>query len=441
MKNFFFLILSSIIGLVGQCQVITTIAGDGAADNSGDGGPATAAHVYIPGSGAFDTAGSFYFSVPIAYRVRKVSRSGIISTCIGNGSVGYLGDGGAATDAKISRPQGLTGDKKGNVYFCDYDNNVVRKVNVSTGEISAFAGNGMAGFSGDGGLATDAMLNHPINVFCDRLGNVYVAEVFNNRVRRIDSTGVITTFAGDGTYGLSGFGGAATAAELTPIGLCDDSKGNIYISDNSLGTTCILKVDLSGTISLFAGTPANDTFNGDGIPATDAGIGPFAIMSDKYDDILICDDRNNMIRIVDSTGRIFTICGTGPAGYNGDDIAATEAELNEPEGFAMDANGDIYLCDSYNFRIRKISSGRAAVFTPFVENSITLAPNPATTHLTITTPTPIQTLTLSNYLGQAVLRREGRGGDVDVSGLLAGVYLVQVVMEDGHREFGKFVKE
>ena len=441
MKNFFFLILTSIIGIVGQCQVITTIAGNGAADNSGDGGPATAAHVYIPGYGICDSSGNFYFTVNIDHKIRKISATGVISTFIGNGISGFSGDGGAATNAEISRPDGLSLDRRGYLYFCDYDNNVVRKVNVSTGEISTFAGNGMAGFSGDGGLATDAMLNHPINVFCDRLGNVYVAEVFNNRVRRIDSTGVITTFAGDGTYGLSGFGGAATAAELTPIGLCDDSKGNIYISDNSLGTTCILKVDLSGTISLFAGTPANDTFNGDGIPATDAGIGPFAIMSDKYDDILICDDRNNMIRIVDSTGRIFTICGTGPAGYNGDDIAATEAELNEPEGFAMDANGDIFLCDSYNFRIRKISSGRAAVLTPFVENSITLTPNPATTHLAITTPTPIQNLTVTNYLGQAVLRRAGSGGDVDVSGLPAGVYVVEVVTEDGHREYGKFVKE
>ncbi|NCX94789.1 MAG: hypothetical protein EBX41_00005, partial [Chitinophagia bacterium] len=230
---------------VNTSGIISTIAGNGSSYGySGDGGAATAASLYYPYGVAVDASGNVYISYN-DNRIRKVNTSGIISTIAGNGSNGYSGDGGAATAASLRSPNGVAVDASGNVYFADYYNYRIRKVNTS-GVISTIAGNGSNGYSGDGGAATAASLYNPQGVAVDASGNVYIADAHNHRIRKVNTSGVITTIAGNGSYGYSGDGGAATAASLAdPIGVAVDVSGNLYIAD--ITNVCIRKVTFSST--------------------------------------------------------------------------------------------------------------------------------------------------------------------------------------------------
>src|SRR5712691_1466420 len=212
--------------------IITTIAGTGTAGFAGDGGQATSAQVNVPGGVAVDAQGNVYIADENNQRVRKISTAGIITTVAGNGVAGYLGDGGQATSAELNFPHGVAVDAQGNVFIVDTSNNRVRVVNTA-GIITTVAGNGTAGFSGDGGQATSAELNFPRQVAVDAQGNLYIADTFNHRVRKV-SAGVITTFAGTGVAGFSGDGGAATSAQLNfPRGVALDATGNLYISEDN----------------------------------------------------------------------------------------------------------------------------------------------------------------------------------------------------------------
>jgi len=337
--------------------IINTVAGDGTQDYSGDGGAATSAGLFWPAGVAVDTAGNIYIADGNNNRIRKVTAStGVISTVAGDGTAGYNGDGIEATIAELYDPSGVAVDTAGNIYISDLGNSRIRKVTVSTGIISTVAGDGTGGYNGDGITATSAELGNPSGVAVDTAGNIYISDYSNNRIRKVTaSTGIISTVAGNGTGGYSGDGGAATSAELYwPHGVAVDAVGNIYIADTS--NNRIREVMAStGIISTVAGD-GTASYNGDGIAATSAELhSPEGVAVDTAGNIYTADLFNYRVRkVTASTGIISTVAGDGTGGYNGDGIAATSAELYWPIGAAVDTTGNIYIADQFNNRIRAV---------------------------------------------------------------------------------------
>lgn len=259
----------------------------------------------------------------------------------GNGTNGDSGNGGAATSAELSYPLGVAVDPSGNIIIADPGNNNIRKINTS-GIISLVAGTGLGGYSGDGGASTSAQLNLPINVAIDAAGNIYIADADNDRIRKINTSGVITTVAGTGTMGFSGDGGAATSAKLNhPYWVAVDRTGNIYIADQD--NNRIRKVDTSGIIHTIAGTGGiSNPGTGNGGLATSAKFSQInAITVDNIGNIYVSDA--NQIRKIDTAGIITLVAGTGTYGYSGDNGAAISAKLNNIFGLAFDAMGNICI--------------------------------------------------------------------------------------------------
>ena len=279
-------------------------------------------------------------------------QSYMIYTLAGNGTAGLSGDNGPATGAELFQPLGVALDSAGNLYIADSDNMRIRKVS-STGVITTVAGNGTPGFSGDGGPATSTGLNYPSGVALDSAGSLYIADAGNNRIRKV-SNGVITTVAGNGAQGFGGDGGPATGAQLfVPAGVAVDSAGSLYIAD--AGNNRIRKVS-NGVITTVAGNGAQG-FGGDGGPATSAQLFvPAGVAVDSAGSLYIADAGNNRIRKV-SKGVITTVAGNGTLGFGGDGGPATNAQLYGPEGVAVDSAGNIYIADMDNNRIRKVSNG------------------------------------------------------------------------------------
>ena len=336
-----------------------TLAGNGAWGYSGDGGQAVCSQLNMTTGVAVDASGNVFISDCSNRVVRKVTAStGIITTIAGNGSAGYAGDGGAATSAKIGGSFGLALDGSGNVYIDDYYNNVIRKLTVSTGIITTIAGNYAlgAGYNGDGIAATAAMLNGPMGVAVDASGNVFISDYLNNRIRKITG-GIISTFAGNGTGGYTGDGGAAAAAKIYQArGINTDGAGNVYIADAS--NNVIRKVTVStGKISTIAGYfTLFGGYNGDGISATTAELwAPLGVAVDASGNVYIADAMNYRVRKVTlSTGIISTIAGNGTSGFNGDNIAATSANIYTAYGVAVDGSGNVYIADYNSNRIRVV---------------------------------------------------------------------------------------
>ena len=319
---------------------ITTIAGVGTRGFGGDGGPATA-------------ASNLYIADERNDRVRKVDTSGTMTTIAGDGTSGFGGDGGPATAAQLRVPLDVAVDSTGNVYIADAANARIRKVDTS-GMISTIAGDGGSGFGGDGGPAIAAQLGNPAGVALDNLGNVYVADSATDRIRKIDTAGTISTIAGDGTFNFSGDGGPATAARLgTPLDVALDSAGSLYIADIRTGR--VRKVDTSGKITTIAGGGTTD-FGSDGGPATDAHLNALSSVTlDGANNIYVAE-RLSRIRKVDTLGPITTIAGNFSPGFSGDGGPATDARLTRPEGFAVDGAGNLYISDSGNERVRKVDT-------------------------------------------------------------------------------------
>ncbi len=329
---------------------ISTIAGSGVFSYSGDGGPATAAQLNAPEAVAVDAAGNIYIADTANNVVRQISTKGVISTIAGNGTAGFGGDGGAAPSAQLSAPQGVAVDASGNVFVADTANARVRK--ISGGTITTVAGSGTQGYAGDGAAATSAQLITPVGLTVDKSGNLYITDVSASVVRKVAPNGIITTVAGNGSQGYSGDTGPAAAAMLNgPQGVAVDASGNLYISDTLNGV--IRKVTASGTISTFAGNGI-DGYAGDGGPATSAEFGsPTGIVVDSAGNLYIADSGAR-IRKIFASGIITTIAGSGLRGYSGDGGLANAATMNGAAGLAVDSTGDIFIADAANNAIREL---------------------------------------------------------------------------------------
>jgi len=329
---------------------ITTVAGNGQSGYSGDGGPATAASLHLTGV-AVDAAGNLY--IADGSRVRKVTPAGTITTLAGNGQFKYGGDGGLAAAASLNEPGGVALDAAGNLYTADSFNSRIRKVTPG-GTIATVAGNGQSGYSGDGGPATAASLTYPSGVAVDAAGNLYIGDMWNGRIRKVTPAGTITTVAGSWRAGYSGDGGPATAASLNgPQGVAVDAAGNLYIADGD--NWRIRKVTPGGTIATVAGS-GHQGYSGDGGPATAASLSyPSGVAVDAAGNLYIADRLNNRIRKVTPSGTIATVAGNGQSGYSGDGGPATAASLSYPSGVAVDAAGNLYIADPGNSRIRKVT--------------------------------------------------------------------------------------
>src|SRR6266568_587219 len=384
---------------------IYTVAGDGTKAFSGDGGPATSAELSLPGGVAVDAAGNLLIADGCNNRVRVVAHktgtfygqamtAGDIYTVAGDGNFGFSGDGGPATSAELSLPEGVAVDAAGSLLIADTGDGRVRVVAARTGtfygkamtvgHIYTVAGTSTQGFSGDGGPATKAKLNFPTEVAVDAAGNLLIADFRNERVRVVAhktgtfygqpmTAGDIYTVAGDGTQGFSGDGGPATTAELSsPVGVAVDAAGNLLIADvfnervrvvaASTGTF-YGQAMTAGDIYTVAGD-GNFGFSGDGGPATSAGLsGPEGVAVDAAGSLLIADTGDGRVRVVAArtgtfygkamtVGHIYTVAGTSTQGFSGDGGPATNAELSSPVGVAVDAAGNLLIADGGNERVR-----------------------------------------------------------------------------------------
>ena len=307
---------------------------------------------------AVDAVGNLYIADRGNHRVRKVNPSGIITTVAGNGNRGFSGDGGPATSASLSYPSGLTLDASGNLFIADERNRRVRKVSPD-GIITTVAGGGGPGL-GDGGPATSASLVNASDVAVDAAGNLYIADIGSNRVRKVNPSGIISTVAGNGDFGFSGDGGPATDASLRyPSGVAVDAAGNLYIAE--YGNSRVRKVNPSGIITTVAGND-NRGFSGDGGPATSASLGdPLGVALDAAGNLYIADTLSSRIRKVNPSGIITTVAGNDNRGFSGDGGLATSASLTLSQcfpchsGLVVDGVGNLYIADGFNDSIRKVS--------------------------------------------------------------------------------------
>jgi trimeric autotransporter adhesin len=344
--------------------ILTLVAGNGTTGFSGDGGPATSAQLSAPSGVAVDPEGNLYIADRSNNRIRRVS-GGVITTVAGSGAVGegaggFSGDNGPATSAQLDDPAGIALDSAGNLYIADVNNQRVRR--VSGGVITTVAGSGpvgvgTGGFSGDNGLATSAQLGDPEDVAVDSAGNLYIADTFNNRIRKV-SGGAITTVAGDGMASFSGDNGPATSAQLDgPQDVAVDSAGNLYIADEE---NFRIRKASNGVITTVAG--GGIEYPGDNGPATSADLPyPTGVAVDFAGNLYIADTSGDLIRRV-SSGVITTVAGNGNGGFSGDNGPATSAQLNLDGNaggttIAVDSVGNLYIADTLNNRIRKISNG------------------------------------------------------------------------------------
>jgi len=408
-SNNLFIADNNVVRKVAANGIISTVAGNGTGGFSGDGEAAAYAELQGVQYVAVDGSGNLFIADTGNNRIRKVSANGIITTLAGTGTAGYSGDGGPAANAQLQTPQGVAVDGAGNVYIADGNNNRVRKVS-SAGIITTVVGAGTGPGNGDGGPAASGQINGPLGVALDAAGDLFIAEYYGSRIREV-SKGIINTVAGTGAQ-FSGDNGAAPSAQLaSPGGIAVDASGNLFIDD---GTARLRKVAANGIITTVAGNgiccqggttggvPATSTsvndgrvavdgsgnlyitdffsavrkvstngiittiagngttgFAGDGGPATSAelGLSPNGVAVDTSGNVFIADTGNNRIRKVSTTGIITTLAGNGTAGLAGDGGPATAAELSYPLGVAVDASGNVYIADTNNNSIRKVSPG------------------------------------------------------------------------------------
>ena len=367
-------------------RATATAVGTGTLGYADLGASATSATLATPSAMAYDSAGNLYFADTNNHAIRElVKDSGLLVTVAGTGIAGFSGDRDKATAAQLDTPTGLAVDASGNLYIADSHNQRIRK--VSGGVITTVAGSGVAGFAGDGGAATAAQLALPSAVAVDATGSLYIADTNNHRIREVSGS-TITTFAGNGEELFAGDGGVATAASLdSPTGVTVDATGRVYIADRH--NQRVRVVDTNGIITTLAGSGSvlSGSFSGDGSAPTSATLArPTSVSVDGMGNVYIADTDNHRIRQV-SHGAIATIAGTGEQGYAGDGGALTSAVLNAPKAAVIDSSGNLLIADTLNQRLRSgilptLSFASTAVGAASAAQSFTLA-NTGTTALTI----------------------------------------------------------
>jgi sugar lactone lactonase YvrE len=354
----------------GGTLMITTVAGDGSAGYSGDNGAATSASLNKPhGVCIYETLPPAYLVIadPSNHRIREVNlTTGIITKVAGTFWSGYNGDNIDATWARLYYPFGVHVDSSHNTYIADTYNHRIRKVDGKTGIITTVAGTGSKGFSGDGGPATSARLRYPFNLFLDTVGNIYIADTYNYRIRKVDAaTKIITTVVGDGSAKFKGDGGLATDASIMKsYDVAVDSAGNIFIADTH--SHAIRKVDATtGIINTVVGQGGSAGFSGDGGLATDAKLNsPTGVYVDAAGNIYVVDTKNDLIRKVDATTNIInSVAGNGTPGFSGDGGLATLAQLDYPEAAWVDSGGNMFVVDTENCRIRRVDGTTGIITT------------------------------------------------------------------------------
>lgn len=447
MKRLMFIIV--LLPLLGSAQIITTYAGNGTEGYIGDGDAAINAELYYPIGLNFDKNGNLLVCHHLL--VRQVDKqSHIISTIAGSDTANHILDNVPATTTEIVEPYAVCIDDTGNYYIVDYwaADIAVRKVSVSTGIITTFAGDKTMGNSGDGGPANQAKFKGIVSICIDTIHHyMYISDAYNYRVRRVDMlTGILSAFAGNGVNGYSGDGSQAINAQFSRVfGLCTDTAGNVYIGD--WDNARIRKVDFSsGIVTTIAGNGIGG-FGGDGGLAINAMLKkPTAMCFDKQGDLFFTDEDNNRVRKIDmQTGIISTIAGTGAAGFAGDGGPAINAEFNHPTGICIDTMGNIFVGDYYNQRVRKIAMGNAeSVNEAILKENICLYPNPAKEQLTVSAGTAATEVMIVNAIGQVLLRQPcgGNKSSINISSLPPGLYyLLLTEQKTGRTQRLKFLKE
>ncbi len=340
------------VSLDGQA---TVVGGTGEKGSDGDGGLATEAR-----TDAYDIDvapdGTIYIAEPYAHRVRKITPDGVILPVAGTGEQGFTGDGGPASEAQLNLPFAVKLDGAGNLLVADYGNNRVRMI-TRDGIIQTFAGSEYEGYWGDGGPAVEARLEGPVGLAIDAAGNVYIADSGNARIRRVGPDGVIRTFAGcggKGGGGCAGDGGPVSLAHFaSPRGMAKDAAGNLYVADEQ--NHRVRRISRDGTVTTVAGN-GESWFSGDGGPATEARLSfPADVAVDGAGNLYIADSGNHRVRRVLPDGTVETVAGNGAVGSGGDGGPAVEAQLTNPEGVAVDAAGNLYIADTGNHKIRKVT--------------------------------------------------------------------------------------
>jgi trimeric autotransporter adhesin len=370
---------------VNPAGIITTIAGNGIEGYSGDGSLATSARIGIPYGIATDSEGNLYIADSWNRCIRKVNLDGIITTLAGNGSKGYSGNDGEATSAQLSFPDNVTVDSTGNLYFADYYDSIhstrsgktvistrIRKVTPG-GVITTIAGaygKEKSFFGGDGGPATSAKLHNPSGVAVDSTGNLYIADEENSRIRQVTPAGIITTIAGGGSKSPNDGSPAFSARLSRPHGVAVDSAGNLYYAD--IDAIWIRKITPVGVIKHMGGGSSTQSSNswlaGHPINSENEGFGPYGVAVDSAGNLYIADTDHFRIRKVALNGKSTTIAGNGKFGFSGDGGKATSAQLRQPIGVAADTVGNVYIADSKNHRIRKITP--SGIITTVAGNGI-----------------------------------------------------------------------
>lgn len=342
-------------------QIISTFAGTGVFGASGNGTPATSTNLAFAWKVTGDNAGNIYFAEPGNERIRIVNNIGIINTFAGTGEQGYTGDGGPAISARLNGPEFLIRDNNGNYYFTDQKGDVIRKINTA-GIITSITGHLPLGYSGDGGPVQLARFNKIAGIEMDNSGNLYIADVWNHAIRKVNTAGIITTIAGNGTAGFSGDGGPAIAATFfRPTSIALDNAGNIFIGD--IGNNRIRKINTNGIITTVVGN-GSIGYPGDGFPGTSVGVEePLDLAFDNAQNLYYVERMKGVVRKMNTAGIVTHYAGNGLLAYTGDGGPAVSAGIGEPYCLYTDYNNNLYISCARWYNIRKVTSCLASVIS------------------------------------------------------------------------------
>ena len=378
--------------------------------------------------------------------VFEINNLGVLRIIAGTGVAGYNGDNISATAAQLYSPGALAIDKYNNLYIGDIGNNRIRKINSLTGIITTVAGNGIPGYSGDHYQATSAELHSPKGLQFDHKGNLYILDNSNFRIRKLDTSGIIITVAGNGISGSTGNGGPATSASICVVsGITFDSSGNLYVADGCDYT--IRKIDSFGFINIFAGDSGSYLYSSDGIPPIGCSMSPLFLAFNQQNTLFIADAVNHRIRFIDNLGYVQTCVGTGFAGYSGNGGPATSAQIDHPDAIAFDSCGNLFFNQAYSPGcIRKVTFNPSCgplIAQEIIEEHISIYPNPATEILNIDGAKGGEEWVLLNILGnieQSGMLHEGNN-EIPIKYLPPGMKLSEIIAPNGEVTVKKFVKE